>query len=184
MKEMIKHQNARPTTVTVEKDGWGCRIDSNGSVVHRNGSLVETWRIVQVLAESVQGAIEAVLTGGPDEVESQFGVQTHSISVPWTIQTVRDTDKEFVNSFEKLLNSDHWDLSPYRFDRHKSGKGFNAEVVDTEKYSRTSIKTLSDRIRVYPKDELGISKQLQIYACTEDSFGGLCTATEVEDRTE
>ncbi|MDB2276559.1 hypothetical protein PM022_18960, partial [Halorubrum ezzemoulense] len=57
--------------------------------------------------------------------------------------------------------------------------GFTAEVVDTENFARTELKSTEDSIRVYPRDNTGIDQSVRLYNFVDDYIDPNCRPIEI-----
>jgi len=156
------------------------RVKQNGVFVHVSGSLFELWSALKSEMERTLSIKESANTGAFADIKTAlFDEKQMRISSPWEIKVNKGIERDDLDGFESHLNEDFYEFSVSEFQTTTESSGFQAEVIDDSSNGLLTLKSKSDSVRVFPREQTDIDQSIRIFNFVSDHFDSNCEAREV-----
>lgn len=100
-------------------------------------------------------------------------------SKPWAIQLESRPTQEDIEHFEGNVAASNLQFKLLEFDPQFEDRAFDAELMDTTNYGRTTLKTKESSIRVYPSGDSFIDESIRVYNFVDDHIDPNLEAIQV-----
>jgi len=180
-KEMRYNYGILPKIMVFERPHrFKFRVKQNGVFVHIGGGLFELWTALKREMKRALSIKESANTGGYSDVQSTFfeNREIH-ISSPWEIKVNDGIEKAGIDGFKSHLSEDFYEFNVSEFQTIPDAAAFQAEIIDDSSHELLTLKSKSDTIRVFPREQTDIDQSVRIYNFVSDHFDSECEAREV-----
>lgn len=183
--ETFRHMKSRygvlPTNLQFQQPGsFKFQITQDGVFTAIDNGVEQISNLIQHTINRLRIIKSAIDTADYNE-KSYDILQEFSFpySKPWAIQLDERPAVDDIRHFEGNLAESNLEFDVLDFDPNYEKRAFDAELADTEDYSRTGVRTKEDQIRVYPRESTGIDQSFRIYNFIDDHISPNPEAIEV-----
>lgn len=173
--EVFRHMKNRygvlPTNIQFEcPDKFKCQITQEGVFTSISDGIPQLADLIdntitrlKIIKEKIDSAEfeEEVPTKELEDI-------TFSYSKPWAIDLDEKPTVGDIEHLEGNLEASDLQFKLLEFDCNKEKRSFDAELMDTENYGRTSMRTKESSIRIYPNGPSFIDESIRIYNFVDD----------------
>lgn len=183
--ETFRHMKNRygvlPTNLQFQQPGdFKFQITQDGVFTAIDGGVKQISDLIQHTINRLRLIKEAIDTA--DYSETSYDILQDvpfPYSKPWAVQLEERPAIEDIQHFESNLSESNLEFDVLDFNPEYEKRAFNAELMDTEDYSRTVIRTKEKELRVYPHEFTGIDQSVRIYNFVDDHISPNPEAVEV-----
>jgi len=183
--DTFRHVKSRygvlPTNLQFQQPGsFKFQITQDGVFTAINDGVKQISNLIQHTINRLRLIKNAIDTSDYNE-KSYNILQDFSFpySKPWAIQLDDRPAVEDIRHFEGNLEASNLEFDVLEFDPIYEKRAFDSELIDTEDYSRTIVRTKEEQLRVYPHENTGIDQSVRIYNFVDDHINPNPEAVEV-----
>jgi len=178
----MKHQyGILPANIDYEVPGqFKFRVKENGIITLLDGGIREVYRVLEETKHHLRQVKDAIDTSKYGTEESQLLERQIPYSEPWAIELESGLVEPDVSNFRQNVEHDDHDLTVTEYSPSYDPLGFSAEVVDTENFARTEIRSARESIRLYPNESADIDQNIRLYNFVDDYIDPHCRPVSVQ----
>lgn len=184
--EVFRHVKNRygvlPTNIQFEQPGeFKCQLTQEGVFTALDDGVDQLSDLINDTITRLNFVKEKIDTAEYEEYVEAESVQDVSFpySKPWAIQLENRPTQEDIKHFEGNIAASNLQFKLLEFDPQQEDRAFDAELMDTTNYGRTTLKTKESSIRVYPRGDSFIDESIRVYNFVDDHIDPNLEAIQV-----
>lgn len=173
--EVFRHMKNRygvlPTNIQFEQPSeFKCQLTQEGVFTALSDGVEQISDLISDTITRLRFIKEKIDTAEYEDEVAAEPVQGVSFpySKPWAIQLESRPTQEDIGHFEGNVAASNLQFKLLDFDPQYEERAFDAELMDTTNYGRTTLKTKESSIRVYPKGDSFIDESIRVYNFVDD----------------